>query len=475
MTYAGPDITAELGGAGMGAAVARNPLTATAPSDVIAEIDGVSVEALMQEYGSPLFVLSERVMRQRAEAQRRAFRERYRKVEFAWSFKTNPLDAVCRVFRSEGWMAEVVSSYEYGKARQLGYPGREVIINGPYKREATVRRALGEGALIQIDNWDELLMLEGIAAELGGPFDVGLRVMIPTGRAPTWSKFGFSATNGEAHQAALRLIRNPALRLHTLHTHIGTYVLDPEAYRVATQVLLGLREALREETGHLVGCLNLGGGFASDSLLHGMAGPASSVIPSIDRYAEAITGPLNQLPARERPLLRLETGRHLVDNAGWLLSTVVVVKGRGQPRSAPPEGVAAKTGWTGPAELPQRPGYVLDAGVNLLYTASWFAIQASPAQPGAAPVEPVRLLGDLCMEIDVIREHVYLPRLQTGDRLVLHPVGAYNINQSMTFIHLRPAVVMIDAQGRPRVIRRREELADAGSLEETPEKLARSA
>lgn len=467
MIYGGPDISIELGRSGGEAALARNPLAAPAKSTVLSRIDGVSVETLMTEFGSPLFVMSEQTLRARAAAQRRAFRDRYDKVEFAWSFKTNPLDAVCRVFKSEGWLAEVVSSFEYGKARRLGFEGRQILFNGPYKREDSIRRALREGALIQIDNWDELLTLERVAAELGGRHDVGLRVMISTGHAPTWSKFGFNAASGEAHQAALRLIGNPSLRLHTLHAHIGTYILDPDAYRVATQVLLGLREVLRKETMHLVGCLNLGGGFPSDSLLHGMAGPPSRVVPPIDRYAEAITAPLNQLPVADRPLLRLETGRHLVDNAGYLLTTVVAVKGRGNPPRLPPEGMAAKIGWKGQPDLPHRPGYVIDAGVNLLYTAAWFALEATPAQSGAAPVEPVRLLGDLCMEIDVIREHVLLPRLQTGDRLVLHPVGAYNINQSMTFIHLRPAIVMIDMEGAPRLIRRREMLEDAEALEDS--------
>jgi diaminopimelate decarboxylase len=458
----------------MDATLARNPLAAPPRSNVISAIDGVQVESLLKDFGSPLFVMSEQTLRARADAQRRAFRDRYDKVEFAWSFKTNPLDAVCQVFQSEGWLAEVVSSFEYEKARHLGYSGRQIIFNGPYKREESIRRSLREGALIQIDNWDELLAIEKIAGELGGKFDVGLRVMISTGLAPTWSKFGFSAASGEAHQAALRLIANPNLRLHTLHSHIGTYILDPGAYRVATQVLLGLREVLRKETGHRVACLNLGGGFPSDSLLHGMAGPTAKMIPSIDRYAEAITTPLNQLAPADRPLLRLETGRHLVDNAGYLLTTVVAIKGGGNTHWAPANGVAAKAGWSGLADLPQRRGYVVDSGVNLLYTAAWFAIEVSPAQPGAAPVESVRLLGDLCMEIDVIREHVLLPRLQTGDRLVLHPVGAYNINQSMTFIHLRPAIVMINTEGQPRGIRRREVLEDAEALEE-PSDIARMA
>ena len=468
MEYIGPEISAELGYQSFGSSVGRNPLALPAKAACMERIDGVPVETLMRDYGSPVFVISERTLRQRADAMRKAFADRYSKFEFAWSFKTNPLDAVCMTLRSKGWLAEVVSSYEYAKARRLGYSGSEIIFNGPYKRDDSMRAALSEGALIQIDNWDELIALETVAAELGKKFDVGLRVTIQTGLTPTWSKFGFSLTNGEARQAAIRLMRNPNLRLHTLHSHIGTYVLNPQAYQVATQVLLGLRDEIREETGHLVCCINLGGGFASDSLLHGMPGPASQTIPQIESYAEAIIAPLNGLPTRDRPLLRLETGRHLVDNAGYLLTTVVGVKSQGHASASRIGGVADKAVMGPSPEAPVRPGYMVDAGINLLYTAAWFAIEATPAQANGTPVESARLIGDLCMEIDVIREHVMLPRMQTGDRLVLHPVGAYNINQSMTFIHLRPAVAMIDCEGSTHLIRHREELEHARVLELLP-------
>jgi diaminopimelate decarboxylase len=76
------------------------------------------------------------------------------------------------------------------------------------------------------------------------------------------------------------------------------------------------------------------------------------------------------------------------------------------------------------------------------------------------------------MNIDVIREETPLPGLTTGDQVVLHPVGAYNITQSMQFITYRPAVVMIGMDGEVHVIRRRENLDHVQALEQTPEHLA---
>ena len=92
--------------------------------DPITEIESHSVKSLISEYGSPLFVVSEKVIRKTYKDAYRAFSTRYPKVQFAWSYKTNYLDAVCRVFHQEGAWAEVVSGFEYDKAINNGVRGK---------------------------------------------------------------------------------------------------------------------------------------------------------------------------------------------------------------------------------------------------------------------------------------------------------------------------------------------------------------
>jgi diaminopimelate decarboxylase len=198
-----------------------------------------------------------------------------------------------------------------------------------------------------------------------------------------------------------------------------------------------------------------------------MVGPVERAVPRIDAYAEAICGQIGQLPPAKRPLLRLEAGRHLIDNAGYLLTTVRAIKGSRQDAAedAPLSGYAHKErllSGTG-AQL----GYVVDAGINLLYTAAWFRIDAFPTTRRAAAAEAATLYGPLCMSIDVVREAALLPRLEVGDVLVLHPVGAYNFNHSMQFIYERPAAVLIRENGAPELARRRETLHDLEAAEDT--------
>ena len=471
--YEAPTISGDLGRS-TEAAIDRNYYSRGAFVPPLRDIDGVEVSRLVRDFGSPLFVFSEHEMRLKARLAKEAFRTRYKKVSFAWSYKTNYLNAVCQIFHSEGWQAEVVSEFEYEKARALGIPGADIVFNGPHKPRAILERAMTEGALVQIDNWDELRLVERIADGLSKPVEVGIRIWLDAGIRPIWSKFGFALANGEAVRAARRVIHNPNLRLHTLHTHIGTYILSPEAYRVATQRLVALREHLHSDEGHLVSCLNLGGGFPSNSLLHGMARPAENIVKPVDEYADAITEVLNKLPEKRRPLLRLELGRFLVDEAGYLLTSVVSVKGHDRPAPASDDlSARAVKEWQILQEEAKR-GLVVDAGINLLYTAAWFEIGVWPSKLVNSQVTPTRLYGCLCMAIDVIRESVDLPALDVGDVLTLHPVGAYNLAQSMQFIAYRPAAVLINEDGKPELIRRRETLADVNGPEILPAHLRRN-
>ena len=469
--YVSPAISGELGQQGMKAAGERNVYAHGTHAPVLCDIDGLPVVDLVAQFGSPLFVFSERDLREKARRLKRAFDSRYPTTSFAWSYKTNYLNAICAIFRDESWMAEVVSDFEYEKARKLGFSGDEIVFNGPHKPRAILETAIREGALIQIDNWDEMNLVEDLAKHAAKPIDVGIRIWLDAGIRPLWSKFGFALATGEAERAAVHVVKNPNLRLHTLHTHIGTYILAPEAYRIATLKLVALREQIMRRHSHLIPCLNLGGGFPSRSLLYGMSGPADQAVPAIEAYADAIADVLNTIDPRHRPHLRLESGRCLVDEAGYLLTTIVALKGVGRPDLAATD----LTGYDHKERLilseDAKHAYVVDAGINLLYTGAWYQFDVRPARVTQTPLVATRLYGSLCMAIDVIRDNVDLPLLEAGDILTLHPVGAYNFTQSMQFINYRPAVVLVGDDGKPEIIRARETLDDIQRPERMPRHL----
>jgi len=396
------------------------------------EIDGIPVEELIKKHGSPIFVFSERQIEEKYNTLYDAFSTRYPDVTFGWSYKTNYLNAICKTFHRLGSIAEVVSEFEYQKARALGVQGKDIIFNGPYKPKEDLKIAVQEGAKIHVDNLFELQDLEEIAEELNIKIPVAVRINMNTGVYPAWSRFGFNFENGEAYDAIKRMYDKGNIYLVGIHSHIGTFMLDAHAYRLATIKIMQLKEQVENDFNATIKYIDLGGGFASKSNLKGVYQSAEVIVPTADDYAEAITSAIYEYNKSETlPKLYLETGRHLIDEAGYLLTSV-----------------------TGYKRFPDgKKGYVLDAGVNLLYTSTWYNFDIELDKRYEGDNEPSMLNGPLCMNIDIIEENVMLPPLNRNSILSISPVGAYNYTQAMQFIRYKPAAVLIDTEGQDRCIK----------------------
>lgn len=402
------------------------------------EIDGISVNELTEKFGSPLFVYSQTKMEELYKNLYSAFSSRYPDVQFGWSYKTNYLNEICKVFHDLGSCAEVVSEFEYQKARALGIEGKDIIFNGPYKPYEDLKIAVQEGAKIHVDNLFELDDLEKIANEFDMVIPLAIRINMDIGVYPQWSRFGFNYENGDAYEAIERMYASKKMKLVGIHSHIGTFMLDANAYRNATIKIMQLKEQVERDFSSEIAYIDLGGGFASKTNLKGIYQSTDVVIPTADDYAEAITNVIYDLNKSEKlPKLYLETGRALIDEAGYLLTSV-----HGYKRF--PDG---------------KKGYILDAGVNLLYTSTWYNFNIETDRHYEGENEASLLNGPLCMNIDVIEENLMLPPLNRGTVLSISPVGAYNYTQSMQFIRYKPAVVLIDKEGKARCIKEVDNLA----------------
>jgi diaminopimelate decarboxylase len=420
-----------------------------AKQKIISEIDGIPVSKLMEDYGSPVFVFSEKTIRNTYAEARRAFETRYPKVQFAWSYKTNYLDAICNIFHEEGAWAEVVSGFEFEKALAQGVNGSQILFNGPEKSAEDLELAINHNACIHIDHFDELYLLMEITRKLDKIARVAIRVTMDTGIYPMWDRFGFNYENGEAWNAINRIMLAEKLDLIGLHTHIGTYIMAPPAYGIAATKLANLFMATHRKFNHWMKYIDLGGGFASKNTLKGAYMPGSETCPTFDDYAEAITNALisSEIPHENLPALFLETGRALIADAGYLLTTVL----------------ANKRSSIG------RRNMIIDAGVNILFTSFWYNLAVYPTKESSDYLEETTIYGPLCMNIDVIRDAINFPHVKTGDQLVIERVGAYNVTQWMQFITYRPNVVLIDLEGKSHIIRKKEDLETLKDKEVKPE------
>lgn len=420
----------------------------------VTDIEGIPVSRLIEEFGSPVFVFSEATIRKTYKEAWRAFSTRYPRVQFAWSYKTNYLNSICRVFHQEGSWAEVVSGFEYDKAIANGVPGEQIIFNGPDKSRQDLEKAIANGSLIHIDHFDEMYEIIDLCGSAEKRPKVAIRVNMDTGIYPQWDRFGFNYENGEAWDALNRIMVSGKMDLAGLHAHIGTYMMQTASYRIAADKLAALAVGLERKYSHVISYIDVGGGFASKNTLKGAYYPGSDTTPSFDDYAEAITSSLmkSEIKPENLPMLILENGRALIDDAGYLAGTVIANKRLADGRRAT----------------------IIDAGVNLLFTSFWYEHDLRPAVNVSDQTEDTTIYGPLCMNIDVIRGSIQFPLLKKGDHYVIRRVGAYNNTQWLQFITLRPNVVMIDPSGNPHIIRQSETLKTINDPERIPGHLENS-
>ncbi|HSC34581.1 MAG TPA: alanine racemase [Thermodesulfobacteriota bacterium] len=402
------------------------------------KIDGIPIDDLTREFGSPLFAASASTIINNCHSFRAAFSSVYPDIEVAYSYKVNSVPAILGIIHGEGAWAEAASGFEYELARRMGVPGSFVVFNGPYKKKEELARAINEGALINADHLEEIELIEEIAREEKRTVEIGIRVSMETGIDQMPDRFGFSIEQGDAERAVERASRHKLLRIAGLHVHLTSYIVepheeggiparhvrliwpkDPGAYRKAADEVTRFSMEMKEKFGVRMKYIDMGGGFPT--------------VGSLAPYVEAVTGPiLTGFGSEDPPILILEPGRAIVSDALHLVTTVVAVKElRGGVRAV-----------------------VVDSGINILPTSFWKFQDIECAEERGGDLRDATVYGPLCLQTDIIGKCM-LPDLKAGDRLVAKNVGAYNIPQSTTFIFPRPPIVLIE-EGRARIIRRGE-------------------
>lgn len=413
------------------------------------QVEGVAIKPLLEKFGSPLYIVSERTLRRKYKELYRSFSLRYPKVQISYSYKTNYLSAICATLNKEGAFAEVVSGFEYKIAKSLNIPGNKIIFNGPHKTKEELLIAVSENAIINIDSYDEIYLLEEIAKQLNKKISVGIRLNFEIG-TQHWDRFGFNFESGQAFEVAKRIVVGNQLLLKGIHCHAGTYIDTVETYKLLAEKFVYFYQIIKDALDVKLEYWDIGGGFASINTLHSAWLPGNQTCPTFDQYAEAICPILMNGPFKpdETPILFMEHGRAIVDEAMHLVSTVV-----SQKRFAN----GGKS-------------YNIDAGVNLLFSSYWYKYEIQPIQDNGATIEDVTIYGPLCMQIDCVKSFTSLPPLRRGDAVIIKNVGAYNLSQSMQFIQLRPSIVMISENG-VHLIREKENFEYVKQLDKIPEHL----
>lgn len=431
------------------------PLTAKVNSNDNLEIGGCEVKRLVEQYGSPLYILDEATLRTTCQQYRDGFANYYGgESQVIYASKAWSCLAVCSIVNSEGLGFDVVSGGELYTTLHAGVESDNIYFHGNNKSVSELEFAVETGCQIIIDNWLELTTLTNIASRLSTkPVKILLRLTpgiechtheyIRTGHLD--SKFGFDPNQIE--EVFTFVSQQPSLECMGLHAHIGSQIFERQPHQDLADVLV---QWLKKAQGYglPVNTLNVGGGL-------GICYTESDDPPSITEWVKAVSGAVESACKThnlELPKLIAEPGRSLIGSACVTAYTVGSSK-----------------------EVPEIRKYItVDGGMSdnprpITYQSVYRTVIAN--KMSAPLTETVTVAGKHCESGDVVIKDATLPQTEPGDILVVMATGAYNYSMASNYNRIgRPAAVLVN-EGEANLIIERETYQHLLERDRLPERL----
>ena len=398
---------------------------------------------LVREYGSPLYVYNETILRTRCRELLGLSSHPGFRVNYSAKANTNP--ALLRIIREEGCVADAMSPGELYLNKMAGFTPDQLLYvcnNVPAEELAA---AVDAGLIVSVDSLAQLDLLgrtrPGCRAmvRLNPGIGAGHHQKVITAGKKT--KFGISPAS---LPEVFDIVNAHKMRLSGLNQHIGSLFMEPEGYLNAMDVLLGIASRLRSE-GRLndLEILDFGGGF-------GIPYHKYENQPRLDLTAlgQGIHQRISEWSAQNNYKGRfyVEPGRYISAECCVLLGTVTATKSN------------AETAYAGS-----------DLGFNVLMRPVLYdAFHDIEIYRGTAPESETvaqTIVGNICESGDILAHNRELPRLKENDILGVLDAGAYGYVMASTYnSRPRPAEVLITKNGTPKLIRRRETLEDLAAL-----------
>lgn len=405
--------------------------------------DDVPLTRLAERYGTPLYVYSATMIRQRMQAFQRAFRRARHTV--CYSVKANSNLSILRLLAGMGCGFDVVSGGELARVLAVNRrAARDVVFSGVGKTREEMRSALKAGILLfNVESESELWVLAECAAQLRKTARIALRVNpdVPANTHPYIStglhKHKFGVPIGEARALYAKASGTRHLKVAGVSVHIGSQITDVDPFAATMERVAALVRMLRDD-GHEIDYVDAGGGLGIT--YEGADGRAFEQYAST--YADALLGPLRGLKVH----LLLEPGRSIVGPAGALITSVTYRKTNNSKRFL-----------------------IVDAAMNDLVRPSLYnayhEIVPVVVHPERRRGETLDVVGPVCETGDFFARDRELPVIDEGELLAIMDAGAYGMVLGSNYnTRARAAEVLVDGKSA-KVIRRRETVKDLLELE----------
>lgn len=430
------------------------PLSADVSADDHLMIGGCDVPQLLQQYGSPLYVLDETTLRAACQQYREAMTRYYPGESLViYASKAWNCLAVCAVVNSEQLGIDVVSGGELFAATQAGVTAEHLYFHGNNKSIEELRLGIETGCRIVVDNWFELKQLIQLLQSTQKTIPILLRLTpgiechtheyIRTGHLD--SKFGFDPDQLEA--VFQHVAEHPQLQCIGLHAHIGSQIFELQPHEDLAGVMMQWMQKARQY-GLPITELDVGGGLG---ICYTEADDPPSIEDWVKTVAESVARACQQQGAA-LPRLICEPGRSLIGSACVTAYTV------GSQKTVP--GVRTYVAVDGGMSDNPRP---------ITYQSVYRAMVAN--RMSAPLTQNTTLAGKHCESGDVLIQDADLPELQANDVIVVAGTGAYNYSMASNYNRVpRPAAVLVK-DGEAHLIIQRETLHDLVRHDCLPEAL----
>ena len=395
-----------------------------------------SLHTLAERFGTPLYVYSAGIIRERVSDFQNAFRGT--DFNICYSVKANSNLSILRLLAKLGCGFDVVSGGELQRVlRAKRTAAADVVFSGVGKTIPEIEAALKAGILMfNVESASELEALAACSSRMKRSARFAFRVNpdVPADTHPYIStglhKHKFGVPVGEARELYARAAASKYLRAAGLSVHIGSQITDVAPFSVAMERVAELVHQLRSD-GHKIQYVDAGGGLGID-YQHRSHSEFSSLAAE---YAQAVSKPLRKLNVT----LIIEPGRSIVGPAGVLLTRVLYRKTNGDKKFV-----------------------IVDAAMNDMIRPSLYQAehQIVPVKAGNDDPEVLDIVGPVCESGDFFARGRELPHVEEGDLLAILDAGAYGMALASNYnSRPRPAEVLVDGKS-VKVIRQRETIPD---------------
>jgi diaminopimelate decarboxylase len=400
-------------------------------------VDGVSTLELAKKFDTPLYVISEKRIRENYNRLRKALVSNYTKLRIHYAAKANSNLSVLKILENAAAYLDVVSPGEVFMALTSGFTPDRILFTGTSVRTDELKFLVDSNVTINVDSLSQLDRLlkmsvpKILSVRVNPEVGAGLHNHVIT--AGKESKFGlWEADALKAYETA----KTAGVERFGIQMHVGSGVLDPKPFIQALEKLLNVAKKVHERLGITFEFVDMGGGL-------GVPYKPDEKELDLEVFSEKALTLFKSRIERDclgEPTFCVEPGRYLVADTSILLTAVNTVK-----------------------VTPFKKFLGVDAGFNTLLRPTMYGSyhHIVVANKLNAPEEVVcDVVGPICESGDALAKDRRLPMVQEGDLLAVLNAGAYGFAMSSQYNARPRAAEVLVKHGKVTLVREREQLDD---------------